>query len=261
MRMKDIQTLLAEAGQYKGAIDGISGPKTTAAIAQILVSVAFGRWSKKRLGIAAAQSILNALGFDAGAVDGYLGHRTRDAFEAFLLSKAGKPTDVNRAPITGSPSAADVPRQRDIREFYGPPGTESNMVLAQLPFKMRIDWNLRQKTSRLRVHKKCALSLVKAITETRDHYGDGRWRQLGLDRYAGGYVARKMRGGSQWSMHAYGCAIDIYARPNGLRMRCPEALFCKPEYKDFLDIMEANNWLPAIRLWGADAMHFQQAKL
>ena len=59
----------------------------------------------------------------------------------------------------------------------------------------------------------------------------------------------------------YGCAIDWFAAPNGLRTRCPKALFCGPDYKDFLDIMEANEWLPAIRLWGADAMHFQRAKL
>jgi len=70
-----------------------------------------------------------------------------------------------------------------------------------------------------------------------------------------------MRGGSKWSMHAYGCAIDFYAAPNGLRTRCPKALFCGDEYKPFLDIMQSFDWLPAIRLWGADAMHFQVARI
>jgi len=82
-----------------------------------------------------------------------------------------------------------------------------------------------------------------------------------VDRFAGSYNPRKMRGGSQYSMHAYGCALDFYAAPNGLRMRCPDALFCGPQYKPFLDIMEKHGLLPAIRLWGADAMHFQMARL
>lgn len=86
-------------------------------------------------------------------------------------------------------------------------------------------------------------------------------RDPGIDRYAGAYTHRKMRGGSKWSMHAFGCAIDFYAEPNGLRTRCPQALFCGTDYKDFLDIMEAHEWLPAIRLWGADAMHFQRARI
>lgn len=157
----------------------------------------------------------------------------------------------------------DIPRQSELRRFYGHPGPEieAQLAFANLPFSMRLDWDLGTKVRRLRVHKKCAPSLVAALTAVRDEYKEQGMAELGLDRYAGGYMHRKMRGGNSWSMHAYGCAIDIYAGPNGLRKRCPDALFCKPEYQPFLDIMEAHGWLPAIRLWGADAMHFQQARL
>jgi hypothetical protein len=158
---------------------------------------------------------------------------------------------------------SDIPRQREVRTFYGRPGPEieAQLMYADLPFALRLDWELGQSVRRLRLHKKCAPAAVTALTAVRDHYGMAKMSELGIDRYAGGYNHRKMRGGKSWSMHAYGCAMDFYAAPNGLRTKCPDALFCKPEYKPFLDIMESHGWLPAIRLWGSDAMHFQMAKL
>ena len=40
-------------------------------------------------------------------------------------------------------------------------------------------------------------------------YGEDDLRRLGLDRNAGTYAHRRMRGSSAWSMHAYGKAIDL----------------------------------------------------
>jgi hypothetical protein len=156
-----------------------------------------------------------------------------------------------------------LPRQRDVEQFYGKPGLaiESQLMFVDLKYPLRLDWSLGQSVRRLRLHKKCAETAATALAEVFDHYGQAKARELGLDRYAGGYNHRKMRGGNSWSMHAYGCAMDFHAGPNGLKVKCPDALFCGPDYKDFLDIMERNGWLPAIRLWGADAMHFQAARL
>lgn len=159
--------------------------------------------------------------------------------------------------------AKDLPKQSECGTFYGVPGPaiEAQLVYAELPFHLRLDWALGTTTRRVRLHKKCAPAFVAAMTEVWSKYGEQKFRQLGIDRFAGAYNHRQMRGGSSWSMHAYGCAVDFYAGPNGLKVKCPNALFCKPEYKDFLDIMEKHGWLPAIRLWGADAMHFQMARL
>lgn len=156
-----------------------------------------------------------------------------------------------------------LPRQADCPTFYGKPGPEieAQLVMAVLPFDLRLDWDLTQRTRRVRLHRKCAPHFVAAMTAVQAFYSGGRMRDLGIDRFAGGYAHRTMRGGSSWSMHAYGCAVDFYAGPNGLKVRCPDALFCKPDYKPFLDIMERHGWLPALRLWGADAMHFQMARL
>lgn len=156
-----------------------------------------------------------------------------------------------------------LPLQTECTQFYGRPGpeVEARLTSAPIPFSMRLDWDRATTTNRLRVHQKCAPALTAALTAVHKQYGLPRMQQLGLDLYGGGFALRKMRGGTKWSMHAYGCAIDLNPGPNGLKVRCPDALFCKPEYADFLDIMEEHGWLSALRMWGADAMHFQMARL
>lgn len=264
MRYSDIQKLLATAGAYGGGIDNDPGPQTMRAVDKVLAGTG-SRWSKKRRLIGSAQKILNDAGFEAGKVDGYAGHNTDNAFAEWQYAKIhGKREVVERAPSASySGKASSLPRQGDVAKFYGRPGDQikGRLKTIELPFRLRIDWNLRQRTAKMTVHEKCAPSLLAAMIAVHEHYGAERMKALGIDRYAGGYNHRKMRGGSSYSMHAYGCAIDFYAQPNGLRMRCPQALFCGPDYREFLDIMERHGWLPAVRLWGADAMHFQQARL
>jgi hypothetical protein len=156
-----------------------------------------------------------------------------------------------------------LPRQSEVGTFYGKPGPmiEAQLAMFDLPMALRLDWDLAKTTKRVRLHRKCGPAFVAAIGAVRTQYGEAEMKKLGIDRFAGGYAHRQMRGGTSWSMHAYGCAVDFYAGPNGLKVRCPDALFCGAVYKPFLDIMEAHGWLPAIRLWGADAMHFQMARL
>ena len=271
MENRHLQLLLAAGGYYDGGIDGVLGPISRAAIAAVEAKHAAAytfdptTTFAKRKEVAAAQACLNELGHDAGAVDGWYGVNTDEALNAFLFKTAhGKDETIKIEPLaTGPTGSGDIPLQKDVGTYYGQPGPaiKSKLQLIEFPFKFRIDWNSRQKTNKIRVHEKCAPQLEKALIEVFNHYGEARWRDLGLDRYAGAYNHRKMRGGNKWSMHAYGCAIDFFAAPNGLRTKCPDALFCGADYKDFLDIMEANEWLPAIRLWGKDAMHFQRARL
>lgn len=274
MNEREAQTVWKKAGFYDGGIDGDIGPKSRKAMSDIRSRHApdftfkHDRRSTAREMIACAQVCLNMLGFEAGIVDGRNGHNTREALSGFMYWLVnGEREIVSRVSILSRPSASvDIPHQREVAKFYGDPGRgeaymRSRLTTIQLPFEMRIDYNLSQRTSKMTVHEKCAPSLYDAMCEVRDEYGMAEMRHLGIDRYAGGFNYRKMRGGSSWSMHAYGCAVDFFARPNGLRMKCPQALFCDPKYCRFLDIMEAHNWLPAIRLWGADAMHFQQATI
>jgi hypothetical protein len=260
MKITDIQMLALSFGHEIGPVDGIAGPRTLGLGKILGVNQS---WSKKRQLIAIGQMLLNAEGYEAGKVDGYVGHNTSNAFSQWAYEHVtGKPEKISKKPIDFSTNL-NLPTQAQVPSFYGSPGSQikSRLQTITLPFDLRIDWNLNQRVNRVTLHEKCAPSFRSAIIDVRDHYGGVKMKALGIDRYAGGYNHRKMRGGNKWSMHAYACAVDFYAKPNGLRTKAPQALFSKPDYKDFLDIMESYGWLNGGRLWGADYMHFQQATL
>ncbi|MEW9918382.1 M15 family metallopeptidase [Marimonas sp. MJW-29] len=270
MLERHIQMLMAATGDYAGGIDGAFGPVSTAAMHKVEArhdaAYTFDptTTTDHRRRTACAQACLNQLGHDAGLVDGWIGNNTTEALNAFLFRVTnGKDEVIDREREQGFTPPANIPRQRDVAQVYGRPGAEieARLTTIELPFKLKIDWNLRASVNKIRVHRDCAQQLEAALIEVRKHYGEDDMNRLGIDRYAGAYNHRKMRGSNNWSMHAYGCAIDFYAEPNGLRVKCPQALFCSAEYKPFLDIMESHEWLPAIRLWGKDAMHFQRARL
>lgn len=267
MKVSDVQILLTASGYYNGGIDGVIGDKTLVAVSKILTRnlVNAETWSTKRRLIAAAQLVLNATGNEAGEVDGYAGHNTEEALAAwYFQNQHAKREAVKRTPLpTKSTPKGIFPHQNQCPTFYGTPGSDiaSQLVAFRPAYDMRLDWKLGSKVRTIRLHKKCVSSADKAINRIKITYGQDRLRQLGLDRYAGAYNHRKMRGGTSWSMHAYACAIDFYARPNGLRMRCPQALFCKPEYSDFFDIWEEFGWTSLGRAIGRDWMHVQAADL
>lgn len=273
MTNADIQRLLAAAGYYNGAIDGILGPVSRRGIDAILdrrkseASSDPSRWSQQRRAVGAAQLILKHAGYPVGAIDGYVGNLTRTAFLLWNSAQAGIKVDLSIPTVTPAPTNAqnNFPRQSGVNQFYGTPGpggtVERNLVMMDLPVAMRIDWNLNQRSTRVQLHSKCVPSARAAMEEILRHYGEARWRQLGLDRNAGTYNPRKMRGSNSWSMHAYGCAWDFYAAPNGLTTRCPQALFCKEDYKAFFDIWERHGWLSLGRAIGRDWMHIQAARL
>jgi hypothetical protein len=269
MDNKSIQRLLTAAGYYNRGIDGDIGAKSLEAIDKILKARASEctsdpqKWSAQRRKIGAAQLVLKHAGFEPGSIDGYAGHNTEEALRAWDYFQAnGKREVVDRTPVVPA-IKTKFPKQKDCPTFYGKPGPEieKQLVSITLPFKMRIDWNLNQKTDSLRFHKKCADSALTAWRAIYAHYGEDRLRKLGLDRNAGTYMHRQMRGGTSWSMHAYGCAEDVYAGPNGLRVTCPQALFCGDEYKAYFDIWEANGWTSLGRAIGRDWMHVQAASL
>lgn len=269
-RARQVQTLLKAAGYYTGEIDGAIGPKSRLAINTLvnrrLSELTSPKMSEDRRAIAAGQLVLKYAGYPiVGAIDGYWGNATEGAWlEWEHFHRTGSTLSLEKRPQgPASIIAGSFPRQVDCGAFYGAPGPAvvAQLVMIDLPFPMRLDWALGTTVKRAQLHKKCSASAVVALNRIKEHYGYERLKELGLDRTAGTYNHRKMRGGSSWSMHAYGCAWDFYASKNGLTTRAPAALFSKPEYKAWLDIWESVGWVSLGRAIGRDYMHVQAARL
>jgi len=55
---------------------------------------------------------------------------------------------------------------------------------------------------------KVSESLERILHRVREEYGDEEIRRLRLNLYGGSYNVRRKRGGTSWSTHAWGIAMD-----------------------------------------------------
>jgi hypothetical protein len=70
-----------------------------------------------------------------------------------------------------------------------------------------------------------------------------------------------MRGGSSWSMHAWGIAVDIDPERNSLYTTWKNAQMSKPEYEKFVQFWYDEGAINLGKERDFDPMHFQFAKL
>jgi hypothetical protein len=160
------------------------------------------------------------------------------------------------------------PLQRDCDTFYGNPRDPSDVTKASakweaeylVPFTppFRITY-AGQPVSKFRVNKNCLTGFQEAFNnlykaangkqETLDHWG--------VSIFAGSYNYRLMRGGTNLSMHSWGCAIDLDPANNALGDSTPR-------FAQFPEVLDA--WAKAGAVWGgkwsrADGMHWQFARV
>jgi hypothetical protein len=153
------------------------------------------------------------------------------------------------------------PTQAGVRQFYGEPGSPACTAgLVELAYPMRIAWDKSQIIRRFRCHTKVAEAFTRVFERTHQTYG-ADVSKLGLDLFGGCYNLRQMRGGSAWSMHSWGIAVDLDPERNQLKWGRDRAVFARPEYEPFWQIVESEGLVSLGRAKNFDWMHFQAARL
>ena len=169
--------------------------------------------------------------------------------------------NLSLAQSTTSPtgSSSDYLLNQYIYEKYGQPGDNNNTQFIKTPFPMYYYSNVP--LSGLTVHKDVAVSLLNALEEIQRVYGNDRIKALKLDQTGGTYAFRaNTNSPDKLSLHSWGIAIDIHPTANQNRQTSkstPPAAFTKPEYKDFINIMEKYGWYSLGKYGDYDYMHFQ----
>ena len=267
-----VQHRLNDQGFHAGAVDGQMGPQTEAALDAALQRyrgqiaseyvTAVTRGSRRRKLTAFIQLAAQNAGINSGAVDGFWGPQTDYAFDELehLTQYGERPapwrdiqqpsTHRDRWPLESETALSD---------FYGVPG-DVPLVQIELPYKLCLSWNLRQQVSRLTCHAQVADSLSKVLTGVLEYYGEDGIRELRLDRFGGCYNHRRKRGGTSWSTHAWGIALDFDPDRNRLKWGRDRAALASADYDHWWQLWEEEGWYSLGRARNIDWMHVQAAR-
>jgi len=148
---------------------------------------------------------------------------------------------------------------QQITKKYGVPNETGKgyLVTIPLPFPMRLAWEISTEVNKISCHKDIATRLSSVLKDILAHYGKDKIKELGIDLFGGCFNYRKMRGGTSWSMHSWGIAIDLDPARNTLKETSKTARFARPEYKPMIDIFYKHGFESLGREKNYDWMHFQ----
>ncbi|WP_237354235.1 M15 family metallopeptidase [Xanthobacter sp. YC-JY1] len=261
MDLRDLQSALNARGWTPPlALDGEWGPATDKAVSALLAEagVAADDWPAARREVAAMQALCKLAGIDAGAIDGRGGPQTRHALDVWDARQRG---DTSAETWRDPPAVQPMvwPKQVDVQRFYGAPGEHQTMLV--LPFPMRLAWETDTIVKRISVHEKVHDSAARVFDRVLDHYGIEGIQKLGVDLFGGSLNVRRMRGGSAWSMHSWGIAIDFDPDRNQLKWGRDRARLAQPDAEVFWQLWEEEGWLSLGRARNYDWMHVQAARL
>ena len=264
------QTLWKSLGYYTGDIDGDIGPLSRDAIAAIFRDCGAPDdpecRAEPRSIVAATQLLLMREGCEPGEVDGFAGHNTAAAFEAwqFKQQHGRMPTwrdEQDALPVTAAApaTASQWPLERDCMTFYGDVGGKQQRIT--LPYPLVLSWEPDTTVTSMKCHERVAGPMRNIFQQTLAHFGHDRIKELRLDNFGGCLNVRKKRNGSSWSMHSWGIAVDLDPENNRLKWGADRASFARPEYAPFWNIVEANGAVSLGRARNFDWMHFQFARV
>ena len=145
-----------------------------------------------------------------------------------------------------------------IKSIYGVPNQQgSYLTTIQLPYPMRLAWDKNAKVKTMRCHKLVAKDFLNVFNDLLAHYGYEKIVELGIDLFGGCFSFRAMRGGSDYSRHSWGIAIDLDPERNQLKTPYLKSNFSKQEYKKLHEIFEKHGFINLGKQKGYDAMHFE----
>jgi lysozyme family protein len=268
--------LMMQTTFYSGAMDGIFGAQSKTAMNKVLeqeLGSNYLLWNDDRRKVALGQIFATKNGINSGIIDGLYGPQTRQAFkELNYLIATGKNfpkwrdvVDAQEDAARPLPNPAIItpsstwPLQKDCMTFYGNVGT--NQTKIKLPYTMKLAWDLNTSVTSMTCHEKVAPALTRIWNNVLSEYGIEKIEKLNLNLFGGSLNVRKMRGGSSWSMHSWGIAVDMDPIRNTLEMGKDKAEFAHAEYEPYWKIVEAEGAISLGRARNYDFMHFQFARL
>ena len=150
----------------------------------------------------------------------------------------------------------------EIVKKYGKPNETGAGYLTTilLPYPMRLAWDLDTKVSKMRCHKLAAEAFLNVFNDLLAEYGMKEIERLGIDLFGGCFNYRKMRGGTSWSKHAWGIAIDLDPARNKLKETAKTARFARPEYKEMIQIFYKHGFISLGVEKNYDWQHFELKK-
>lgn len=141
---------------------------------------------------------------------------------------------------------------------YGKPNQQGTyLVSIKLPYPMRLAWDKNTKVTTMRCHKAAADRFMLVFNDLLNAYGYEKIVELGIDLFGGCFNFRAMRGGSDYSRHSWGIAIDLHPEANALKTPYKNSLFAKPEYEKMHIIFENRGFVNLGKAKGYDAMHWE----
>ncbi len=263
-----LQQCLKDDGFDPGPVDGVLGNNTNAAIDQTIAKRSaslptdWRAWSPKRQTIACLQLYCQENSIEVGAIDGLWGPQTEYAVDVLAhVAAHGEPPPLWRDIVLTDLNPHNWPSRDEsaLIAHYGEVGT--NQTTIALPYPLRIAWDLKKSVNSFSCHRLVHDSLGSALNRVLAHYGPDRLRELGLDLWGGCLNVRRERGGSQWSTHSWGIAIDFDPDRNQLKWGRDRVAFARPEYDAWWQFWEEEGWVSLGRVKNYDWMHVQAAKL
>jgi len=248
------QILIDRAGaQLK--VDGIFGPASIAAAVRHVGAIQpAGQMTADRWATLVIQDEANLHPAVPHTIkeDGWWGPATQDAAHRILGHPFARPDDAG---ATAPTPHCWTPTDHQMLRKYGHVGTRQTVL--NLPYPMRLDWDLNTPIHRVTCHTLFAGPLAAALETIRDSYPPEDLRTYGLDRFGGILNVRKKRGGTTWSAHAWGTAIDLWPSANQLHWKKNRAVFARPEYGAMRQAFADAGLMSLGTCFDFDWMHFQ----